>query len=177
LLTSCPTKVALNDDVECRFARPGPDDRPNNEFKEKRLRMSTVLTFLICIFGAICWFFLFILFASGAGPIGGADSKTWVVFLTPFGFFGPLITRLSRHKKKHAALSVLAFFPLLSIGVNAGLAVALFSIFDALRLNLPMPVWWSKEITVMVIAAVFWSAIAFGLIASGWTSPKDTTEQ
>ena len=139
--------------------------------------MNAISTFVACIIGAFCWFFTLLLFDSGAGPIGGADSVTWVVFLAPFGFWGSLMVRYSHQKHHNAVLWVLALFPLLSIATNVGLFMMAVLITELFRFSLSTPNWLSKEAELIVVALMFWSVIAAGLITSGWTSPKEMTKQ
>lgn len=138
--------------------------------------MNALLAIVACIVGAFFWLLTFILFKDGAGPIGGADFLTWVVFLAPFGFFGPFMARLSHQKNELAVFWLLALFPLLSIAINIVFVMLVISIFDSFRLSLPMPDWLSKEAVLIVVALVFWGAIAAGLIKSGWTSPKEVSK-
>ncbi len=139
--------------------------------------MKTVSTLIACIAGAFCWFFTFILFKDGAGPIGGANFLTWVLFFAPLGFFAPLMGRLFRQNNEHAWLWMLALFPLLSILVNVVLVLMIMTIPDLLPFSKPVPDWLNKGTVLIVIALACWIAVTIGLAASGRASPtKDCAE-
>jgi hypothetical protein len=135
--------------------------------------MKTISTLIACLTGAFFWLFTFILFKDGAGPIGGADFLTWVLFFAPLVFFGPLMVRLSDQNKGHIALWLFALFPSLSILANALVMLITFVIVTLFSVIKPVPYLLNSGSTLIVITLAFWSVFAIGSIAIRWASKEE----